>query len=211
MKASPARSARPSGTRAIRLRTASRSSSSRPANRTSCRRRRSPGRPKSRARLWNYNHTDGNIGTAFVALPSTTINVTDKFASEVARLNPTRAVYLINTAMAFSGNRISHWLPGTSAPDEYLQITNNVPAALAAIGATKIDLLLWWQGEAQTPATSQVYQYPADWQTFHSRLLAGIMVPAGDAGHHLRARPHDRLRLDRHRRDEWQVAGGGPQ
>ena len=124
--------------------------------------------PESRARLWNYNHTDGNIGTAFVALPSTTINVTDKFASEVARLNPTRSVYLINTAMAFSGNRISHWLPGTSAPDEYLQITNNVPAALAAIGATKIDLLLWWQGEAQI---ADFYQYPTDWETFHGRLL----------------------------------------
>ena len=95
--------------------------------------------------------------------------------------------------MAFSGNGISCiGCPARTAPDEYLQITNNVPAALAAIGATKIDLLLWWQGEAQTPATSQVYQYPADWQTFHSRLLAEIMVPAGDAGHHLRARPHDR-------------------
>ncbi len=46
------------------------------------------------------------------------------------------------------------WLPGIDADRQYLQITNNVPAALAAIGATKIDLLLWWQGEAQIAGTS---------------------------------------------------------
>jgi hypothetical protein len=133
--------------------------------------------PESRARLWNYNHADGNIGTAFVALPSTTINVADKFASEIARLNPTRSVYLINTAMAFSGNTISYWLPGTSSPDEYLQITNNVPAALAAIGASKVDMLLWYQGEAQTPATCEMHQYPADWEIFFGRLLLESWFP----------------------------------
>jgi Carbohydrate esterase, sialic acid-specific acetylesterase len=130
--------------------------------------------PESRAKIWNYNHTDGHVGTAFVSLPSSTINVADKFASEIARLNPTRSVYLINTAMAFSGNTISHWLPGTSSPDEYLQITNNVPAALAAIGATKIDLLLWWQGEAQI---ADFYQYPIEWETFYGRLPLETWFP----------------------------------
>src|SRR4029453_7642432 len=43
--------------------------------------------PESRAKTWNYNHIDGNIGNAFTALSSTTISVVDKFASEIARLN----------------------------------------------------------------------------------------------------------------------------
>src|SRR5262245_56101469 len=122
--------------------------------------------PESRAKVWNYNHTDGHVGTAFVPLPSSTINVADKFASEIARLNPARTVYLINTATALSGNTIKRWLPGATGIDNYLQITNNVPVALAAIGASKIDILLWYQGEAQTPATCEMSAYPADWETF---------------------------------------------
>src|SRR5262245_22549923 len=50
--------------------------------------------PEPRAKVWNYNHTDGHVGSAFVPLPSSTINITDKFASELARLNPTKQVYL---------------------------------------------------------------------------------------------------------------------
>jgi hypothetical protein len=124
--------------------------------------------PESRAKIWNYNHTDGNVGTAFVTLPSTTINVADKLASEIARLNPTRSVYLINTATAVTVNRIDRWLPGWTVIDNYAQITNNVPPALAAIGATKIDLLLWWQGEAEV---ADFYRYPSLWEQFYGRLL----------------------------------------
>jgi hypothetical protein len=133
--------------------------------------------PESRARRWNYNHTDGHVGNAFVAMSSTTINVVDKFASEIARLNPMRSVYVINTAIATPGQTISRWLAGGGPPDMYQQITNNVPAALASIGATKIDLLWWWQGEAHMPATSQMYNYPTDWETFHGRLLLESWFP----------------------------------
>jgi Carbohydrate esterase, sialic acid-specific acetylesterase len=133
--------------------------------------------PESRARRWNYNHTDGHVGNAFVALPSITISVVDKFASEIARLNPTRSVYGINTAIATPGQTISRWLAGGGPPDMYQQITNNIPAALAAIGASKIDILLWWQGEAQTPATSKMYEYPTDWEAFHGRLLLETWFP----------------------------------
>jgi hypothetical protein len=101
-------------------------------------------------------------------LPSTTINVADKLASEIARLNPTRSVYLINTATAVTVNRIDRWLPGWTVIDNYAQITNNVPPALAAIGATKIDLLLWWQGEAEV---ADFYRYPGLWEQFYGRLL----------------------------------------
>ena len=130
--------------------------------------------PESRARLWNYNHTDGNIGTAFVALPSTTINVTDKFASEVARLNPTRSVYLINTATAVSGNRITRWLPGWTVIDNTCRL--------------RTTSRLRWRRSAQSRSTcccggrarhrSRIsYQYPTDWETFHGRLLLETWFP----------------------------------
>jgi Carbohydrate esterase, sialic acid-specific acetylesterase len=130
--------------------------------------------PESRAKTWNYNHIDGNIGNAFTALSSTTISVVDKFASEIARLNPTRQVYVINTATAVSGNRIERWLPSWTVIDNYAQITNNVPPALAAIGATKIDLLLWWQGEAEI---ADFYRYPGLWEQFYGRLLLESWFP----------------------------------
>ncbi len=83
---------------------------------------------------------------------------------------------MINTATALSGNRITRWLPSWTVIDNYLQITNNVPAALAAIGATKIDLLLWWQGEAQI-AEYLSLPVPDRWETFHGRLLLESWFP----------------------------------
>ena len=165
--------------------------------------------PESRARLWNYNHTDGNIGTAFVALPSTTINVTDKFASEVARLNPTRSVYLINTAMAFSGNtdlalvarhvrarRISadyEQRPGGAGGDRRDQ---DRPVAVVA-------------GRGADAGNISVYQYPTDWETFHGRLLLETWFPRATPVIIFGLAPTTDLRLDRHRHHEWEVAGGG--
>jgi hypothetical protein len=121
---------------------------------------------------WNWDGVDGHVGTSFAAISSTTMNVARKFAAEVAKANPTRQVYLIRIAI---GNLdISHWMAGASAPDVFQNILNNVPPALAAIGAAEIDLLLWWQGEAQT---SDPDNYPNDWATVHSRFVAQSWFP----------------------------------
>ena len=129
--------------------------------------------PESRAKKWNYNHTNGNVGTAFAALSASTINVTDKFASEIARLNPTRTVYLIEISMV--GIPITCWLPaGPPTPDMWQNILNNITPALAAIGATKIDTVLWWHGEAQV---TDIYTYPTNWETVHGRFLTQSWFP----------------------------------
>jgi len=104
--------------------------------------------PSPNMTKWNYDFTDGNIGTLFEAPPSTTINLPEKIASDIARANPSRHVYLIN--IPFHGIDISHWLVGATAPDMYANITANMVPALAAIGITKIDVCYYWQGETQT-------------------------------------------------------------
>jgi hypothetical protein len=128
--------------------------------------------PEPRAKKWNYNHTNGHVGTAFALLPSATINVADKFASEIARLNPTRQVYLIEISMV--GIPIACWLPTPPPPDMWQNILNNITPALAAIGASKIDLLMWWQGEAQV---TDIYGYQANWETVHGRFLTQTWFP----------------------------------
>lgn len=101
--------------------------------------------PNPNAVLWNSN---GGTGTAYTAIPNSTVNITWKIASDIADANPTRQVCLIN--ISFSGQSISHWLPTTPPVDVYQSIQNNITAGLAACGATKIDLFEWWQGEGDT-------------------------------------------------------------
>lgn len=128
--------------------------------------------PNPNATSWNYNDTDGNIGTAFIAIPSTNINLPEKIASDIAYAYPNRKVYVIGVAIG--SQDISHWMTGTSAPDMYNNTTANVVPALAAIGATKIDALFWWQGENQT---SNPEQYPANFNTVMARLQAETWFP----------------------------------
>jgi Carbohydrate esterase, sialic acid-specific acetylesterase len=128
--------------------------------------------PADNCFVWNWDGVDGHLGTAFVAVDSTVMNVARKFASDVAKVNATRSVYLIN--ISFSGQDISHWQTGASAPDVFQNILNNITPALAAIGRTEIDALIWWQGETQT---SNPDNYVADWQAVHSRFTGQSWFP----------------------------------
>lgn len=111
--------------------------------------------PNSAAQVWNNSVGTVGTGTAFVPLSATVVSLPQKFASDVADANPGHPVYLITSA--FSGQPISHWLPGTGAPDAYADGVANVSAALAVIGATKINSFLWWQGEADSVPLNQSY------------------------------------------------------
>lgn len=104
--------------------------------------------PNASAKVWNFSGVDGNVGTAFAALQSATVNLAEKVASDIADANPLRPVFLLN--VAFTGQAIAQWMAGAAAPDVYQNILNNITAALAAAGVTKIDLFLWAQGEANT-------------------------------------------------------------
>lgn len=121
---------------------------------------------------WSYG-VEASVGTQFLPLDATKINASWRFAAEVARDNPTRAVYLIN--IAWSAQTIAHWKSGASSPDVFQIILNNVPNALAAIGVDHIDLMLWWQGESDCLAGSTSYQ--TDFETVMSRFKGETWFP----------------------------------
>lgn len=131
--------------------------------------------PDANVSVWNFSGVDGNIGTAFAAPSGTTINITHKVASDIARANPGRKVYLIN--VAFSGEDISHWLSGASSPDVYANIVANIAPALAAISATQIDLFLWWQGENDALPSALNTSYVANHATMMTRFWTNSWFP----------------------------------
>ena len=110
--------------------------------------------PAKNVLSWNYDDVDGHVGTAFVPVPGSTINLPEKIASDIAAANPGRPVYVIGVAIG--SQDISHWMADAAAPDMYANIKANVIPALAAIGASKIDALYWYQGETQS-ASPELY------------------------------------------------------
>lgn len=129
--------------------------------------------PESNALVWNNTIGTVGTGTAFVALDGTHANLASTLASGIARKNPSRTVYVIDSA--FSGEAISHWLTGTGAPDGYADAVANVTAALAVIGVTKIDLFAWWQGEADTGPLNA--SYAANHATMMTRFWSNSWFP----------------------------------
>jgi hypothetical protein len=133
-----------------------------------------PWAPNANCFWWNWNDVDGAIGTTFLPITTTaTIRISERFASEVARLYPGRKVYVINIAKG--GQDISHWMVGASAPDLFQNTINNVTAALAALNRTKIDGLGWYQGTTQT---LKPYEYANDLETVFTRFKAQSWFPA---------------------------------
>lgn len=110
--------------------------------------------PAKNVLSWNYDGIDGHVGTAFVPVRGSGINLAEKIASDIATANPERPVYVIGVAIG--SQSIAQWLPGASAPDMYANIAANVVRALAAIGTSKIDALYWYQGETRT-ASPELY------------------------------------------------------
>lgn len=122
--------------------------------------------PAKNFKIWNNVNNDVNsIGTAFINPNPANMNTVVAFANRVAIENPSRKVYLINCSR--TGQPISQWLPGASPGTDVFQcILNNVPPALAAAGSTKIDILLWRQGETG----GEVDQYLGDFETVQNRF-----------------------------------------
>jgi hypothetical protein len=128
--------------------------------------------PAKNARSWNWNFVDGHIGTAFTPLKDDSISLADRIASTIAKKRPDQTVYVIN--ISFSGLSIAHWLPRAPAPDVFANILANVPKAFASIGATRIDFLVWWQGENPT---GQPTEYPDHFDAVMLRLQAEPWFP----------------------------------
>jgi hypothetical protein len=128
--------------------------------------------PNVRAVRWNNEvRIDGGRGDEFVALDREQIDLSSKIASDLADAYPGRRVCLIN--VSFSNKSISHWLPGTKAPDIFQNIQLNLPTALKACGANRIDLAVWWQGEGDSARFN--FDYPSDFEKMVDRLAAAKM------------------------------------
>lgn len=122
--------------------------------------------------LFYWNATSVSPGTTVAPISSTTMRVSYSFAAEFARNNPSRPVYVINIGRG--STPIANWLVGGS-PDMYAATKAGVEAFLTAQGLTKIDHLLWWQGESDYFAGSVTYV--KDWQTMWFRLFAETWFP----------------------------------
>lgn len=128
--------------------------------------------PAENVQIWNNTPNVTDVGTQFITIDDTEINVTERFASEVARANPGREVYLLN--VAFGGREIAHWMVGASAPDAYDNIVDNIVPALAAAGVDKIDVFLWWQGESDASSPTG---YIDDFETVIDRFKGEDWFP----------------------------------
>lgn len=114
--------------------------------------------PPRNLNLWNGSYS--TVGTNFISPRSDRMNCTWSFASAMAHDNPDRDIILINVSLA--GRSIEHWLPNPLGEDIYAASVAAVNVALSTLGLSKIDLMLWWQGESNVnnlpPYTSQFEQ-----------------------------------------------------
>ncbi|MBA8822332.1 hypothetical protein FHW00_004698 [Ochrobactrum sp. P6BSIII] len=123
--------------------------------------------------IWNYNKTQGNIGTAFVKPAGNIMSLALGIGKRLAEQNPEKQVYVVNIAL--SGNTIDGWLPGApEGKDVYADIVLNIPPALAAAGRTSIDSYWWWQGESDRGLRPA---YPAKFEQMITRMRTNSWFP----------------------------------
>lgn len=141
--------------------------------------------PSSNAKVWNWDGTPGHVGTAFVTIntyrptsPASTnaacVNVMERRASEEADKTG-ETIYLVN--ISYPSQDITHWLPGTSAPDMYAALKANVEAALAMLGKSTVDEHDRWQGESDAQTPTLLTAYPANLNAYVARLRGETWYP----------------------------------
>lgn len=118
--------------------------------------------------VWNYNFTQGNVGTAFVIPDGTMMSLAMGIGKRLAEQNPDKLVFIVNIAL--SGNTIKGWLPDAPVgKDVYADTIANMPLALAAAGRSTIDEMHWRQGEADRSAGLSAV-YPSEFETVVTRF-----------------------------------------
>lgn len=123
--------------------------------------------PSGRAFKWNNAiSTPSSVGTAFEPLDPTGASIGEAIASVLAEAKPDAEVYVVTCGKG--GLAVGSWLPGGS-PDLFAAGKANVEAALTALGKTKIDRFIWWQGETggelssyQSDLTSVIARFRAE-------------------------------------------------
>ena len=72
---------------------------------------------------------------------------------------------------------ISHWLPGTSAPDEVSADHQQRPGGAGGDRRDQDRPVAVVAGRGADRRRLRMYQYPTDWETFHGRLLLETWFP----------------------------------
>jgi hypothetical protein len=131
-----------------------------------------PWKPRHNALSWDWNLRDGHVGSVFRPISENAIDLGDSIASGIAARHRDELVYVVR--IGFFAKSITHWLPGTPAPDVFANIMANVPLALRRARATRISHLFWWQGE--TP-TDHPELYPQDFDAVMERFWSQPWLP----------------------------------
>lgn len=121
--------------------------------------------------LWNHDgivDAATHTGTAFAAMDATTMGYDYNYCNEIAKANPLSKVYLVKVGQG--SQPIAQWMVGAAAPDMYACCKNNIQAALAVLGVTKIDEFLFWEVESDAIANSTTLL--ADYETVIARFRA---------------------------------------
>lgn len=130
--------------------------------------------PPSNLYIWDWeNEGDNDIGTNFFPCYNNKLGLLPGFGEQVALANPMRKVLLINIGKG--SQAIAQWKTGAASPDMYKACKQNVEAALALVGVSKIDYFVWWQGENDAVAGSTTY--PADFETVITRFRGETWFP----------------------------------
>ena len=139
--------------------------------------------PNPRAKVWNnIRDDDSSIGNAFVATPSNLVDMTMRYASDIADADPNKDVY--SAIYARAGGDISLWIGGTfRAPDfgalgsGKIYLNNTSQVAMTAIWVSRYDVYgvarwntgngLWvgqylWLKQGSTIAQYQVGSFSND-------------------------------------------------
>lgn len=121
---------------------------------------------------WNWLGDDETtVGTKFLPASRSLVGLGLSYATEIANAFVGRPVFLINIGRG--AQPIAQWMTGAATPDLYACCKQNVEAALAYLGATKVDRFLWWQGESDDGSAT----YPADFETVIARFRGETWFP----------------------------------
>lgn len=131
------------------------------------------------ANAYYWNNAQGNmasVGTRFNPLTGNTASTAIGYAQQVALDNPDHDVYVLSVGLG--SQPIGSWLPGADpATDVYGCIAANIGPALAAAGVTKVDRLLWWQGENGGSLPTYADDFEAVMARFASNAWFDVETP----------------------------------
>ena len=122
---------------------------------------------------------EGNAETGTMQhCPSDEMRFAWAFADEIAKENPTSAVFVVSSGKG--GEPISAWLPDVAdgETDMYALTKSRLEDALDQIGLTEIDMVLWWQGESDSGSSALRNAYSANFDALVARWQEETWFPA---------------------------------